>query len=136
MNRRFFVLLAVTALALVVHPAVGLAQDTALVTVGFPFVAEGKTMAAGPYELQLNIDRTAFTLTAAPKGTGVFLTTITRLASAEPPATDTHIVFDRVGNTYYLSEVWLPGEDGYLVYAAKGKHTHQVIKGQKKGKSG
>jgi hypothetical protein len=134
MKRRVLVMLAATALLFVAFPAVSYAQDTALVTVGFPFIAEGKTMPAGQYELQLNTDHTAFTLTASPKETGVFLTTITRLAAAEPSVGDTHIVFDKVGNTYYLSEVWLPGEDGYLVYAAKEKHTHQTVKGQKKGK--
>ena len=132
MNRRILVLLAVAAFMCVVHPAVSQAQDTALVTIGFPFVAEGKTMPAGPYELLLNSGHTAFTLTASPKGTGVFLTTITRLAAPEPAAGDTRVVFDKVGDTYYLSEVWLPGEDGYLVYAAKGKHTHQTVKGHKK----
>ena len=134
MNRRALVLLAVTALMFVICPAVGRAQETAQVTIGFSFVAEGKTMPAGPYELQLNADHTAFTLIASPKGTGVFLTTITRLAAAQSPVGDTHIVFDKVADAYYLSEVWLPGEDGYLVYAAKGQHTHQTVKGHKKAK--
>ena len=134
MNRRFLVLLAITAFVVVAYPAVSQAQDTAVVTVGFPFVAEGQTMPAGPYELQLNSDQTAFTLTASPKETGVFLTIITRLAAPEPPSGDTRVVFDKVGNTYYLSEVWLPGEDGFLVYAAKGKHTHQIVRGHKKAK--
>ncbi|HEX7485084.1 MAG TPA: hypothetical protein VF332_02955 [Vicinamibacterales bacterium] len=88
----------------------------------------------GQYELQLNTDGTAFTLTAVPKETGVFVMAITRLAAADPPASDTHVTFDKVGSTYYLSEVWLPGEDGYLVYAAKVKHTHQTVKGTKKAK--
>lgn len=134
MHRRFLVLLAVAAFMFVVHPAVSQAQDTALVTVGFPFVADGKTMPPGQYELQLNSDHTAFTLTATPKETGVFVVAITRLAAAEPPAVDTHVTFDKVGSTYYLSEVWLPGEDGYLVYAAQGKHTHQTVKGTKKAR--
>jgi hypothetical protein len=134
MTRRVLVMLAATALLFVALPAVSDAQDTALVTVGFPFIVEGKTMPAGQYELQLNSDRAAFTLTSSPKGTGVFLTTITRLAAPEPAGGDTHVIFDKVGNTYYLSEVWLPGEDGYLVYAAKVKHTHQLVRGQKKAK--
>jgi len=134
MNRRFLVLLAVTALMFVAHPAVSQTQDSALATIGFSFVADGKTMPAGQYELKLNSDRSAFTLSASPKGSGVFITTITRLASPEAAAGDAHIVFDKVGETCYMSEVWLPGEDGYLVYAAKGKHTHQIVKGQKKAK--
>jgi hypothetical protein len=120
MKRRVLVMLAATALLFVALPAASYAQETADVTISFPFVAEGKTMPPGHYELQLNTEATAFTLTAVPKETGVFVMAITRLAAADPPATDTHLTFDKVGSTYYLSEVWLPGEDGYLVYAAKG----------------
>ncbi len=69
-----------------------------------------------------------------PKGTGMFLTTITRLAAPEVSLVDAHLVFDKVGDTYYLSEVWMPGEDGFLLYAAKGKHTHTLIKFHKKAK--
>jgi hypothetical protein len=134
MHRRFLVLLAIAAFMFVVHPAVSQAQDSARVTIGFPFVAEGKTMPAGEYELTLNSDHTAFTLAAVPKGTGLFLTTVTRLAASEPPAGDFHIVFDKVGDAYYISEVWLPGEDGYLVYAAPGKHTHHIIRLHRKAK--
>ena len=134
MKRRVVVLLAAAVLLGVVHPAVSYAQDSALVTISFPFVAEGKTMSAGSYELALNNDRTAFVLTASPKGTGVFLTTVTRLAAPEPPSGDFRIVFDKVADTFYLSEVWLPGQDGYLVYAANVKHTHATVKGHKKAK--
>jgi hypothetical protein len=127
-------LLAATVLMFVVHPAVSYGQDAAMVTVGFKFIADGKPMAAGEYELRINADTETFTLTPMPKGAGVFLNTVTRLAAAEPPGGDTRVVFDKVGDTCYLSEVWLAGEDGYLVYAAKGKHTHVSVKGHKKAK--
>ncbi len=132
MKRRVLVMLAATALLFVVYPAVSYAQDSAVFTIGFNFMAEGKPMAPGQYELKLNSDHTAFTLTPMPKGSGVFLTTVTRLAVAEPPNGDTRVVFDKVGDAAYLSEIWLPGDDGFLVYAAKEKHTHQIVKGHKK----
>ncbi len=134
MKHRVLVMLAAAALMFVIHPAVSYAQDAAVVNIGFPFIAQGKTMPAGEYELQVNGDETAFTLTAEPKGKGEFVSVVTRLAAPEPPGNDTHITFDKVGTTYYLSEVWLPGADGYLVYAAKEKHTHTIVKGQKKAK--
>jgi hypothetical protein len=40
---------------------------------------------------------------------------------------DAHIVFDVVGDKHMLSEIWIPGEDGYLLLATKGKHGHKVI---------
>lgn len=134
MKRRRLVLLALAALLVMAFPALGRAQEIAIVKIGFPFIAEGKAMPAGEYELQLNNDRSAFVLSAAPKGTGVFLTTLTRLAAPEPAGGDMRLVFDKVGDKLFLSEVWQPGEDGYLVFAAKEKHTHQMIKGQKKGR--
>jgi hypothetical protein len=36
-----------------------------------------------------------------------------------------------VGDTYYLSEVWLLEKDGYLVRATKESHTHHTVKGKK-----
>ncbi len=49
MKPRVLVLLAAAALLCAITPAVGYAQESATVTVGFPFVAEGKTMPAGQY---------------------------------------------------------------------------------------
>jgi hypothetical protein len=40
---------------------------------------------------------------------------------------DSHLVFDKVGTTYTLSELWEPGYDGILVDMTKGKHEHHVI---------
>ncbi len=131
MNRRVHTLLAALVLVLVVHPAVSYAQTSAFADVAFKFVAAGKDMAPGKYELRLDNDRSAFTL-VSPSGSGEFLLTVTRLAASEPPSSDTRFVFDKVGDTYYLSEVWLPGEDGYLLYAAKEKHTHRTVKGSPK----
>jgi hypothetical protein len=56
---------------------------------------------------------------------------ITRLGATEPPAAEARLVFDKVGAVSYLSELWMPGSDGYLVHAAKGKHTHVSVKATK-----
>jgi hypothetical protein len=134
MNRRVVTLLVAMVFAFVVYPAVTYAQEGATADIGFQFVAAGKTMPPGNYILTANSDATAFTLASAGKGPGVIVAPMTRLAASEPPSSDTRFVFDKVGNTYFLSEVWLPGEDGYLFYAAKEKHTHATVKGQKKTK--
>jgi hypothetical protein len=36
-------------------------------------------------------------------------------------------VLDVVGDTDSLSEIWIPGDDGYLMPATKEKHGHKVI---------
>ena len=131
--RRVLSSLAVTALFVLAASAIGLAQEqTAMFKVGFPFVVEGKTMPAGDYEIRVSEDRTILTLLGEPKGKGVFFGAITRLAAQGTAEGDTRVIFDKVGDTCYLSEVWLPGEDGFLIYAAKEKHSHQAITGQKK----
>jgi hypothetical protein len=132
MNRRVPSLLAAMMFVFVFYPAISYAQDAATADVGFKFVAAGKAMPAGKYDLRINGDRTGFTLVPAANGPSVMLVAITRLGAPEIMNADTRFVFDKVGDAYYLSEVWLPGEDGYLFYAAKEKHTHQVIKAMKK----
>lgn len=137
MTRRVLALSFAVALAFVLSPAVSYAQfevHAATVHVTFPFVAEGKTMPPGHYELRISRDESTATLLPEGGDGGVILPVVTRLAASDSPIKETRIVFDKVGDTRYLSEAWLPGEDGYLFYAAKVKHTHEVVKGEKKTK--
>jgi hypothetical protein len=134
MTRRVLAVLAAMVFVFVVSAAVTYAQEGAVADIGFKFVAAGKTMPPGKYDLTINSDRSAFTLAPDGKGAGVILVAMTRLAAPESPSSDTRFVFDKVGDNYFLSEMWLPGEDGYLFYAAKEKHTHQVVTGQRKTK--
>ena len=63
-----------------------------------------------------------------------------KLTPAEPPAAEPRLVFDEVGNfepsyteyftVYVLAEVWLSGQDGYLIHTTKGAHKTQVVKGE------
>ena len=47
-----------------------------------------------------------------------------RVGSAQ--ATATSLVFDTVGDRSYLSEVWIPGREGYLVRATTEAHEHAL----------
>lgn len=40
---------------------------------------------------------------------------------------DAHVVFDKVGTTYALSELWAQGVEGILLQATEGKHEHEVL---------
>jgi hypothetical protein len=96
--------------------------------VAFPFQVKSETLPAGEY--QFSIDReTEMVSILGPKGSGGMIPILTALAAApHSDATDAHIVFDKVGTTYTLSELWEPGADGVLVYATKGKHEHHVLR--------
>ena len=41
------------------------------------------------------------------------------------------VVFDKEGELYYLSEIFMPGIDGFQVKGATGKHTHVKVKAGK-----
>jgi hypothetical protein len=95
--------------------------------VPFPFQVESKTLPAGDYQFDIDLASRIVNI-HGPKGSSVIVAFITTLATApHTNATDTHIVFDKVGDTYALSELWEAGVDGVLVYATKGPHEHHVL---------
>jgi hypothetical protein len=79
-----------------------------------------------------------------PGGEEVPIPFTQRLEQPQPPLEEPQLVFDVVGNfepsyteyvtDYLLAEVWLPGEDGYLIHTTKGAHQNKTIKGQKAAK--
>jgi hypothetical protein len=52
-------------------------------------------------------------------------------STAESIKTRIDFPFTVVGNTYALSEVWIPGVDGYVLQVTRGKHTHKVVNVQR-----
>jgi hypothetical protein len=66
------------------------------------------------------------------KGTQVEAAVITRLAKPEVALVEPKVIFDKVGDKYTLSEVWLPGRDGFLLTGTKAPHTHHAVKAVKK----
>ena len=66
------------------------------------------------------------------------------LRQPDPPPAETQPVFHAVGNSepsyteyvtdYLPAEVWMSGQDGFLIHVTKGAHSRQVVKGQKAGK--
>ncbi|MCC7175445.1 MAG: hypothetical protein IT159_09640 [Bryobacterales bacterium] len=100
--------------------------DDLKANIPFAFQSAGKTLPAGAYEFK--IDRGAETVTVVgPKGADSISLITTLAGDPRSGGTDARIVFDKVGNTYTLSEIWDPGADGILVHATKGKHEHHVI---------
>ena len=126
MNPKVAGLGSLMALAFVIGPAVADAQQAGLVAnVPFKFVAAGKPQDAGAYGLRVDKTRGAIEL-VPPKGAGEVMLVMTRLAAPEGVMSGGRLVFDKVGDTYTLSEIWVPGEDGFLVHATKETHTHQT----------
>jgi hypothetical protein len=131
MRSRAPLLFVAFMLAMVAGPSVARAQDSLAADVPFTFVAAGAPHGPGRYELRINEDQMSLSLVPA-KGAARPVLSITRLAAPVAPAADGRLVFDKVGDTYYLAEAWFPGEDGFVLHLTKEKHTHQAVKLHKK----
>ena len=136
MTRRIFFTLAAAALVLAAanHPALAQTESLSLSTfkIPFDFIAHGKTFTAGQYSLNANMEGEILTLQPlGTKGPAAMLPVETRLAERKV-LPEPELVFDKVNGKLYLSELYVPGEDGYLVMATKGPHTHETVKGSKK----
>ena len=123
---------------LIAGSAVTYAQAT--FTVPFRFQAGGKKFPAGEYWVAQKGEG-QIALRKEPGGEEVPIPFTQRLEQPQPPLEEPQLVFDMVGNfepsyteymtDYLLAELWLPGEDGFLVHTTKGAHQNQIIKGQK-----
>jgi hypothetical protein len=102
-------------------------QYTIKAKIDFSFKVEGKMLPAGEYEFTRDAQGMTFRIQGQGKN-GVVVPILTRMASdIHTTAQDCHLAFDVVGDTYALSEIWIPAEDGYLIQMTKGPHTHKVV---------
>lgn len=122
---------AALTLAIVTGGTVAYAQK-AVVEIGFKFVVGDKVMPAGSYTVE-TIGNQIGIREVGPRGVGgpiQSMPVLTRLgrhdADQEP-----ELVFDKAGGQLHLSEVWFPGEDGYLLLGTKEQHDHAVLRGPK-----
>lgn len=106
----------------------GYGQQLALkATIDFPFMAAGKALPAGQYEFLRDSTLQVFKVMGEGK-THASVPILTTLGMLNPTSTqNAYLVFDKVGDTCSLSEIWIPGSDGFLVLATKGKHEHKVV---------
>jgi hypothetical protein len=134
------VILAIVAFTfvLIAGSIVTYAQGT--FKIPFKFEAGGKKFPPGEYWVAQKGDG-QIALRKEPNGTEIPIPFTQRLPQPTPPLDEPQLVFDAVGNfepsyteyftDYLLAEVWLPGEDGFLVHTTKGAHQNQTVKGQK-----
>jgi hypothetical protein len=122
------VVVAVFALGLPGSPA--WAAGALLVNVPFSFIVKDKEMPAGRYEIRTyGNDETNLSIRSAEGGMAFLVPVIERLA--DTAGKQPKIVFDKMPDgKSYLSEVHIPGRDGFLVGVAKGKETHVIVTGK------
>lgn len=94
----------------------------------FAFTVAGKVLPAGQYAVTTGSNFETIEVRGSGAGAAAIVPVITRLGGAlHTTPQDSHLVFDKVGDNYTLSEVWGLTGDGYLVFATKGKHEHAVV---------
>ena len=108
----------------------GFAQSDQIIHVKIPFsfMVGEKLLPAGEYDFGPNALNDAIKVTSAEKGEGGDAIVLTQLSDEFHNTGRGHVVFDKVGNTHFLSEIWIPDTVGFLVYAPSEKHTHVVVK--------
>ena len=128
------VLLAAFAVALVaiVGGNAAYAQDVANFNVPFKFNVGKTILNPGKYQVTVASDQATITLTP-DKGSAIVAPSITRLAQ-HLVMPDAKLVFDKTGEQYALSEVWLPTEDGFLVHDTRTPHKHHILSAEPKKK--
>jgi hypothetical protein len=140
MNHRTLAVSMLVALAVVaIGPVSASAQYTnprgeplepQVLSVTFPFQVADKILQAGVYAIeQPSAD---LLVLRSAKGDVVQLPVILRVAKLSPPLTESKVIFDKFGDSYYISEIWVPDRDGFVVGGTKEVHTHHAVKIYKK----
>jgi hypothetical protein len=114
------------------------AYPQATFKIPFKFKVEGKSFPPDSYWLAQK-EEGKITLRREVEGEEILIPFIERLAQPDPPNAEPLLVFDMVGNfepsyteyitEYVLAEVWLTGEDGFLVLSMERSEYQKSVKG-------
>ena len=121
---------ATIGFTLLLAAALGLAQSSHKVQAKIPhdFTAVGKVLPAGEYTFVYDAAKRVVTIRSTEKGAVGMMPIVTLLSGAiHSSPSDSHVVFDKIGNNYFLSEIWIPGIDGVSLLSTREKHEHEVL---------
>jgi hypothetical protein len=137
MKRLAVMPVVILAFSLIAGVSLAYAQGT--FKIPFKFEAGGKKLPAGEYWIAQKGDG-QLTLRQESTGKEFQIPFTKRLAQPTPPGEAPQLVFDMVGNfepsyteymtDYVLAEVWLVGQEGFLVHTTKGAHQSKTVKGE------
>ena len=123
------VLQAGNLLVVLVLAAVGAqAQAPQRANVPFKFYVGGSAFEAGTYYISEIAAGARLEIRDSNQKALAQIAVITRLAPVGRSSGSLRLVFDEITPTdRHLSEVWMPGKDGFLVRATSEKHEHAVV---------
>jgi hypothetical protein len=130
MKKQILAAVVVGVFALGLAGSLAWAAGPVSVDVPFSFIVNNKEMPAGRYEIRTEgNDESRLAIRSSQGGGTVMALVIERLA--DTGAKQPKVIFDKMQDgKSYLSEVHIPGIDGYLVGIAKGKETHVTVSGK------
>lgn len=114
------------------------APPSALFKIPFEFRAAGKKIPAGKYWFGFN-QAGKLLLRQVATGKELELQVLEKLSPPEQLPAEPRLVFDEVGDfapsyteyftVYVLSEIWLTGQDGFLIHVTKSQHKEKIVSG-------
>ncbi len=116
------VLLLLSTLCMAQYAATGVSVE-----VKFSFLAGEKLLPPGTYRFAESEQEGELEVTNVKTQEDVQVEIFTRIA----PQLEPEVVFDKVGDQHHLSEVYIPGMDGFLLETVHAKHKHVRAKGAK-----
>ena len=130
MRKPILAAVVVTVFALGLAGSLAWAADVVSVNVPFSFVVKDKELSAGSYEIRVEGEGEDYLAIQSTKGgKPVLALVIERLA--DTGVNEPKVIFDKMKDgKSYLSEVHIPGKDGFLVGIAKGRETHVTLSGK------
>jgi len=131
MRKRSAFLGIACAVGFALAASIAWAEHSVVTNVPFAFTVDGnKTLPAGRYEITAkDPDEAPLTIRSLSSGKEHAMMVLTRIAQVG--TSDAVVVFDKAEDgTCYLSEVHMPGIDGFAFQGAPGKHSHVKVTGK------
>ena len=118
----------IIAVALVSATFLGISQNLPKVVADIPFsfMAGEKTLPAGSYQFKEGNTPKQITIRDNKTNESIIVLVLTRISASS--GKEVEIVFDKVGTEHYLSEIQMPGVDGYVFKGASDAHAHTSIR--------
>jgi hypothetical protein len=117
MKRNLITILSLVVMSLLLNAAGAYAQSYAKANVPFAFNLGTAQLPAGTYEVKV-ISQSPYVIMIQNRET--MATAVSNARSDGPGNTKSKLVFDRIGNQYFLTEVWNGlGADGMIVPTSK-----------------
>jgi hypothetical protein len=131
MKKYLLTLVALAVAALAGSTLLAAARPIVIADVPNAFTVAKQSLPAGKYTITLEDESTGMLgIRNDATGKKVMVESLTRLAMRNNDQAE--LVFDKVGDSLFLSEIHLTDEDGFFLPGAPSLHTHVRLKAGKK----